>query len=113
MSDQADREITTVFRDKLGAESAETIVPANPDDADVPNVKNTFSDALSELLPRLMPEIFTRRDDKGQLLFAVPGHDVTSYDYLRMLSSRQAKLTDKITMINFATYASEPCYTVQ
>ena len=78
--------------------------PAYPDDPDVPNVKYTFADALSELLPRLMPEIFTRRDDKGELLFAVPGYDVTSYDYLRKLSGREAPLTDKITIINFATY---------
>jgi hypothetical protein len=60
-----------------------------------------------------MPEIFTRRDGKGQLLFAVPGHDVTSYDYLRKLSRRQAPLTDKITIINFETYGAEPCYTVR
>ena len=60
-----------------------------------------------------MPEIFKRRDEKGQLLFAVPGYDVTSYDYLRKLSIRRAPLTDTITIINFATYASEPCYIVQ
>ena len=112
ISDQVDREIKTVLRDKLGAELVETITPVYPDDPDVPNVKYTFSDALSELLPRLMPEIFTRRDDKGQLLFAVPGYDVTSYDYLQKLSSRKAPLTDKITIINFETYASEPCYIV-
>ena len=113
ISDQVDREIKTVLRDKLGAELVETKTAAYPDDPDVPNVKYTFSDALSELLPRLMPEIFTRRDDKGQLLFAVPGYDVTSYDYLRKLSSRKAPLTDKITIINFETYASEPCYIVR
>ena len=77
ISDQVDREIKTVLRDKLGAELVETVTPAYPDDPDVPNVKYSFSDALSELLPRLMPEIFSRRDDKGQLLFAVPGYDVT------------------------------------
>jgi amidase len=32
------------------------------------------------------------------------------YDYLRKLSSRKAPLTDKITLINFETFASEPCY---
>jgi len=110
ISDQLDHEIKTVLRDKLGADLVETITPAYPDDPDVPNMKYTFSDALSELLPRLMPEIFTRRDDKGQLLFAVPGYDVTSYDYLRKLSVREAPLSDKITIVNFETYASEPCY---
>jgi Asp-tRNA(Asn)/Glu-tRNA(Gln) amidotransferase A subunit family amidase len=113
ISDQVDREVKTVLRDRLGAELLETITPAYPDDPDVPNVKYTFADALSELLPRLMPEIFTRRDDKGQLLFAVPGYDVTSYDYLRKLSNRKAPLTDKLTILNFETYAAEPCYIVR
>ena len=113
ISDHVDREIKTVLRDQLGAELVETITPAYPDDPDVPNVKYSFSDALSELLPRLMPELFKRRNDKGQLLFAIPGYDVTSYDYLRKLSRREAPLTDKISIVNFATYASEPCYVVQ
>jgi amidase len=113
ISDQVDREIKAVLRDELGAELVETVTPKYPDDPDVPNTKYTFADALSELLPRLMPEIFKRRDDKGQLLFAVPGYDVTSYDYLGKLSQRQAPLTDKVTILNFATYASEPCYIVQ
>ena len=110
ISDQIDREIKTVLRDRLGAELVETITPAYPDDPDVPNLTYTFADALSELLPRLMPEIFSRRDDKGQLVFAVPGYDVTSYDYLLKLSSRQAPLTDAINITNFATFAAEPCY---
>jgi Asp-tRNA(Asn)/Glu-tRNA(Gln) amidotransferase A subunit family amidase len=113
ISDRVDHEIKTVLRDKLGAELVETITPGYPDDPDVPNLRYTFTDAFSELLPRLMPEIFTRRDEKGQLLFAVPGYDVTSYDYLQKLSRRKAPLTDKLTILTFATYASEPCYTVQ
>ena len=43
-----------ILRDRLGAELVETIAAAYPDDPDVPNVTYTFSDALSELLPRLM-----------------------------------------------------------
>ena len=66
ISDQVDREIKTVLRDRLGAELVETITPAYPDDPDVPNLTYTFADALSELLPRMMPEIFTRRDDSGR-----------------------------------------------
>ena len=42
ISDQVDREIKTVLRDKLGAELVETITPAYPDDPDVPNVTYTF-----------------------------------------------------------------------
>ena len=110
ISDQVDREIKTVLRDRLGAELVETITPAYPDDPDVPNLTYTFADALSELLPRMMPEIFTRRDGSGALLFAVPGHDVTSYDYLRKLSKRQAPLTDRINLINIVSYGAEPCH---
>jgi Asp-tRNA(Asn)/Glu-tRNA(Gln) amidotransferase A subunit family amidase len=88
----------------------ETITPAYPDDPGVPNLTYTFADALSELLPRMMPEIFTRRDNSGALLFAVPGHDVTSYDYLRKLSKRQAPLTDRINLTNIVSYGAEPCY---
>ena len=65
ISDQIDREIKTVLRDRLGAELVETITPAYPDDPDVPNLTYTFADALSELLPRMMPEIFTRRDARA------------------------------------------------
>ena len=110
ISDQVDREIKTVLRDRLGAELVETITPAYPDDPGVPNLTYTFADALSELLPRMMPEIFTRRDAGGALLFAVPGHDVTSYDYLRKLSKRQAPLTDRINLTNIVSYGAEPCY---
>jgi Asp-tRNA(Asn)/Glu-tRNA(Gln) amidotransferase A subunit family amidase len=107
---QIDREIKTVLRDRLGAELVETTTPGVPDDPDVPNVTYTFADALSELLPRLMPEIFTRRDARGGLLFAVPGHDVASYEYLKKLSRREAPLTDRITIANFASFAAERCY---
>jgi Asp-tRNA(Asn)/Glu-tRNA(Gln) amidotransferase A subunit family amidase len=110
ISDQVDREIKTVLRDRLGAELVETITPAYPDDPGVPNLTYTFAHALAELLPRMMPEIFTRRDASGALLFAVPGHDVTSYDYLRKLSKRQAPLTDRINLTNIVSYGAEPCY---
>lgn len=110
VSDQVDREIKTVLRDRLGAELVETVVPGHDDDPDVPNVRYGFSDALSELLPRLMPELFRRRDASGQLLFAVPGHDVTSYDYLRKLSRREAPLSNRIDILSFAAFAAEPCY---
>jgi amidase len=110
ISDQLDREIKTVLRDRLGAELVETITPAYPDDPGVANLTYTFADALSELLPRMMPEIFTRRDDSGALLFAVPGHDVTSYDYLRKLSKRKAPLTDRINLLNVVGYGAAPCY---
>jgi Asp-tRNA(Asn)/Glu-tRNA(Gln) amidotransferase A subunit family amidase len=110
ISEQIDREIKTVLRDRLGAELVETITPKYPDDPDVPNLRYTFADALSELLPRLMPEIFSRRNDKGELLFAVPGYDVTSYEYLLKLSQRQAPLTSAVNITNFGTFGALPCF---
>ena len=110
ISDQIDQEVKKVLRDQLGAELVETIIADYPDDPGVPNLTYTFSDAFSELLPRFMPEVFSRRDEKGELLFAVPGHDVTSYDYLLKLSRREAPLTDKLTVINFGTFANLPCH---
>jgi Asp-tRNA(Asn)/Glu-tRNA(Gln) amidotransferase A subunit family amidase len=110
ISDQVDHEIKTVLRDKLGAELVESVTPGYPDDPDVPNVKYGFSDAFSELLPRLLPEIFSRRDANGELLFAVPGWDVTSYAYLQKLSRREAPLTGRLDILSFAAYAANPCY---
>lgn len=109
ISDQIDQEIKTVLRDKLGAELVETSTKDYPDDPDVPNLGYSFSDALSELLPRFMPEIFTRRDAKGELIFAAPGYDVTSYDYLMKLSRREAPLTSAVNITNFATFGALPC----
>ena len=111
IADQLDHEIKAVLRDRLGAELVETITPDYPDDPDVPNLRYTFADALSEILPRLMPEIFSRRDAKGQLVFAVPGYDVTSYDYLLKLSRREAPLTSAINITNFETFGATPCGT--
>jgi amidase len=109
ISDQLDAEVKRVLRDQLGAELVELRVPDYPDDPSVADAGYTFADALSELLPRLMPEVFTRRDDKGALWFAVPGQDVTSYDYLMKLSRREAPLTDRVRMSNFGTFGGTPC----
>jgi amidase len=109
ISDRIDMEAKTVLRDQLGAELVETITPEYADDPDVPNVTYSFSDALSEILPRFMPEIFTRKNAKGELYFAVPGHDVTSYDYLAKLGRREAPLTPAIKITNFATFAEIDC----
>jgi amidase len=102
--------VKTVLRDQLGAELVETSTPDYPDDPTVANLTYTFADALSEILPRFMPEIFTRKDEKGELYFAVDGYDVTSYDYLLKLSKRQAPLTPKVNIINFQEFAGLPCH---
>jgi amidase len=109
ISDQIDRELKAVLRDQLGAELVETVTPGYPDDPAVPNVTFSFADALSELLPRFMPEIFKRKNEGGELAFTVPGYNVTSYDYLLKLSRRQAPLTDKVNITNFANFAATPC----
>jgi amidase len=109
ISDQIDQEIKAVLRDKLGAELVETSAEGYPDDPAVPNLRYTFNDALAELLPRLMPEIFARKDSKGELIFAVPGYDVTSYEYLLKLSRHEAPLTSKVNITNFATFGALPC----
>jgi len=110
ISDQLDKEIKAVLRDRLGAELIETITPDYPDDPAVPNLRYTFADALSEILPRLMPEIFSRRNAKGELVFAVPGYDVTSYEYLLKLSKREAPLTPAINITNFGSFGATPCH---
>ena len=80
-------------------------------DAAVPDLEFTFADALAEILPRLMPEVFARRDEKGELFYAVPGYDVMSYDYLLKLSRHEAPLTPAVNIVNFADFAAVPCHT--
>ena len=109
ISRQIDGEIKSVLQARLGAELVETVAEGFPDDPTVPNLAFSFNDALAELLPRLIPEIFTRRDEQGELVFAVPGYDVTSYDYLVRLSRREAPLTNKVNITNFANFGALPC----
>jgi amidase len=108
ISRQVDKEIKTVLRATLGAEVVETVTPGYPDDPDVANLRYTFADAFSELLPRFMPELFSRRTAAGTLMFAVPGFDVESYDYLLKLSNRQAPLSDLIRLDTIATIGGMP-----
>jgi hypothetical protein len=108
MSNQIDNETKTILRDKLGAEIVESITPDYPDDPDVPNLEYTFSDAFSEIFPRYMPEIFSRTDDDGSLLFEVPGWNVTSYEYLLALSNRQAPISEDIMITNLGNIAGYP-----
>jgi Asp-tRNA(Asn)/Glu-tRNA(Gln) amidotransferase A subunit family amidase len=109
ISDQIDAEIKSVLRDKLGAELVETAAIGYADDPTVANLRYTFNDALAEILPRFMPEIFARRNPQGEFIFAVPGYDVTSYDYLLKLSRREAPLTSAVNIANFANFGALPC----
>ncbi len=112
ISDQTDKEFKAVLRDTLGAELVEMLSPDYPDDPEIPNLTYTYEDALSELLPRLMPDIFTRKNRQGELAFAVPGYDVTSHDYLLKLARREAPLAAGVNITNFATFGTLACGTV-
>jgi Asp-tRNA(Asn)/Glu-tRNA(Gln) amidotransferase A subunit family amidase len=78
-----------VLRD-LGAELVELTDPAYPDDPAIPNAEFTFENALAELLPFHMPEVFGWKDAKGQPEFTVPGWDVTSRKYLVNAAAHKA-----------------------
>jgi amidase len=97
-SDQIDQELKTILRDRLGAELVESVDPQYPDDPGVPNMKYTFADAFSEVLPISAPEYFFQKASDGKLEFEVPGYDVTSRDYLVKLSLRQVPLSPKLNM---------------
>lgn len=98
VSDLVSKEFKSVLRDRLGAEIVESVDPMYADDPHVPNMKYTFADAFSEILPIAAPEYFHQKTPDGQLEFAVPGYDVTSRDYLVKLSLRQAPLSPKLTL---------------
>ncbi len=107
ISDQLDKEIKAVLRDKLGATLVESVDPMYPDDPGVPNMPYTFRDAMAEVLPRTVPEYFWQTS-KGQLEFAVPGWDVRSVDYDVALSLHKAPLSDKINLRTIAAGYGDP-----
>jgi Asp-tRNA(Asn)/Glu-tRNA(Gln) amidotransferase A subunit family amidase len=110
ISDQIDQEIKTVLRDKLGAALVESLDPRYPDDPSVPNMTYTFADAMAEILPHTVPELFWKKSKTGELEFAVPGWDVTSMDYAVALSRHRAPLSPKISIATIADigYSNPP-----
>jgi Asp-tRNA(Asn)/Glu-tRNA(Gln) amidotransferase A subunit family amidase len=108
ISDQLDREIKAILRDKLGAELVESVDPLYPDDPAVPNMKYTFQQALAEVYSRHVPEYFTRKGSDGQLLYAVPGWDVTTVDYLVALGLGRAPLSPRINLRNISEGYGNP-----
>jgi amidase len=97
ISDQLNDEIKMVLGDQLGAELVESVDPLYPDDPEVPEMTYTFQDAFAEMIPRHIPEYLSQERD-GDLEFAVPGHDVTSYDYLLRLARGEAPLSDALNL---------------
>ena len=71
ISDQIDKEIKTILRDKLGAELFESVDPLYPDDPSIPNLKPTFQEALAEILPFHMPEYLFKTTSSGEAEFPV------------------------------------------
>jgi amidase len=98
VSDQLDKEIKAVLRDKLGAELVESVDPLYPDDPSVDNMKYTFTDAFREILAHNVPEYFWQKTRDGKLEFEVPGWDVTSLDYAIALAMGKAPLSPKINL---------------
>ena len=112
VSDLVDKEIKKVLRDQLGADIVESHDPLYPDDPDVPNMTYTFQQALAEILPIHMPEYFTQhvgeigrgygdeanRKPSDKLLFAVPGQDIASRDYIAKLAENKVPLSDALNL---------------
>jgi amidase len=98
ISDQIDKEIKAVLRDKLGATLVETVDPMYPDDPAVPNIAYTFQDAMAEVLPHTVPEYFFRKTPAGDLMYAVPGWDVRTVQYDVALARHEAPLSPLINL---------------
>lgn len=108
ISDLIDKEIKTVLRDKLGADLVESVDPLYADDPGVPNMKYTFQQALAEVYSRHVPEYFSQKSMNGELLYAVPGWDVTTVDYLVALGMGKAPLSPKINLRNISEGFGNP-----
>ena len=98
MSDLVNEQILRVLRDELGAELVESSDPEYPDDPSIPNMAYDFQRALAEILPVHMPEYIQARDADGAYRFAVPGHDVTSRDYLVRAAEGAAPLSADLNL---------------
>lgn len=76
----------------LGAELVETTDPQVADDPSIPNMAFTMQDAMAEVLPFHMPEVFSWKTKDGKPEFEVPGWDVSSRKYLVAVANHQAPL---------------------
>ncbi len=98
MSDLVNEEIVRVLRDELGAEIVESFDPEYPDDPAIPNMEYNFQHSIAEIVPVHMPEYVQERDDDGEYTFAVPGHDVTTRDYLVKAAEGKAPLSKQVNL---------------
>lgn len=102
VSDGVNKELKVLK--ELGAELVESVDARYPDDAGIPNMEFTFNEAIAEVVPFHMPEIFSWKKD-GKPEFAVPGWDVASRKYLVALSAHKAPLP---AGMNFNRIFGEP-----
>jgi Asp-tRNA(Asn)/Glu-tRNA(Gln) amidotransferase A subunit family amidase len=98
MSDHVNGEITRVLRDQLGADLVESFDPGYPNDPSIPDMPYHFQHALAEILPLHMPEYLHSKNPDGTLTFAVPGHDVTSRDYMVKVAVGKAPLSANLNL---------------
>ena len=98
MSDLVNDEIKRVLRDRLGAEIVESADPLYADDPSIPNMAYDFQQAIAEILPFHMPELFQRGPKEGVLPYAVPGFDVTKRDYMVKVAEGRAPLSASLNL---------------
>lgn len=98
MSDLVNGEIKRVLRDRLGAEIVESIDPLYPDDPSIPNMAYDFQQAIAEILPFHMAELLQKTGTDGALLYAVPGFDVTTRDYMVKVAEGHAPLSADLNL---------------
>ena len=88
----------------LGAELIETTDPQYPDDPSIPNMEYTFNDAIAEIVPFHLPEVFQWQKD-GKPEFQLAGYDVTSREYLVKAAALKAPLPKNL---NFRRIFANP-----
>ena len=88
----------------LGAELIETTDPQYPDDPGIPNMEYTFNDAIAEIVPFHLPEVFQWQKD-GKPEFQLTGYDVTSREYLVKAAALKAPLPKNL---NFRRIFANP-----
>lgn len=102
VSDGINKELK-VLQD-LGAELVETTDPQYPDDPAIPNFEYSFNDAIAEIVPFHLPEVFQWQKD-GKPEFQLAEYDVTSREYLVKAAALKAPLPKNL---NFRRIFANP-----
>ncbi|MCP5146032.1 MAG: amidase, partial [Gammaproteobacteria bacterium] len=94
VSDGINRELQILKA--LGATLVEATTPEYPDDPAIENMAFSVRDAIAEVLPFHMPEVFSWKLADGTPEFKVPGWDVTSRKYLVSVANHKAPLPENL-----------------